>query len=276
MSTATTGYRKRPWEFTLLAIGFALVPLVSWLSWYFPYFLAGRPETPFDVLAMYFGTATHGAIGLGHAVLMGALWAMFLAVAWGIWRVTSWGFVLCIVVAIANSLFSTVTYSVGDSGTVVKEYLGFNPWQWGVLFNLVFFVPVIVLLRQKLMAPFFNPKLKWWEQHPRVKAHLHIEATLDGEKKTYQSFDISASGMFLGTPELPAVTIGEHFPAAIHLEDTGTVVRVSCEVVWISAGGGRAPRGLGVTFRYFLKIDRLALRRYIDRQIKDGHRLERT
>ena len=276
MNTATAGYRKRPWELTLLAVVFTFVPVASWLSWYFPYLLAGRPETPLDVLVMYFGTAVHGPIGLAHAVLMGVLWILFITVAWGIFRVTPWGFVLCMVVAVANSLFSTITYSIGTSGTTVQEYLGFNLLQWGVLFNLVFFVPVLVLLRQKIMAPFFNPKLKWWEQHPRVKAHLHIEATLGGQKQTYQSFDISASGMFLGTQELPKAQIGEHFPASILLEDTGTVIHVDCEVVWVSPGTGRAPLGLGVTFRYRLKVDRLALGRYIAKQIKDGHRLERT
>ena len=274
--TRLTGYRKRPWELTVLAVFFAFVPLLSWVTRYLSYVLAGRPESFWQVLLSFYATAGNGALGLAHSLLMTALWVLFLVVGWGIFRVVRWGFVLCIVSAVANSLFSMVMYSVSTGDAGIQESLSFNPFGLGVLLNLIFFVPVLIVLRQKIMAPFFNPRMKWWEQHPRVKALLRIEATIGGETKTYQSFDISASGMFLDTGELPPLVLGETFPASIHLEEMGTVVEVDCKVVWISDGQGRSPVGCGVTFEYQKKSQQKALPRYIQSRIRDGHLLERT
>jgi len=274
--TPVTGYRKRPWELTLLAVFFALVPVLSWLTRFVSVAASGQPDTGLAVLASFFAAAGNGPIGLSHSVLMVALWGLFLVVAWGIFRVARWGFFLCIVAAVANSLFSMVSYGVGDSGVGLQEYLAINPLQWGFVLNLVFFVPVVLLLNQKIMAPFFNPKLKWWEQHPRVKALLKIEATIDGQVKSYTSFDISASGMFLGTSETPTLAVGSSFPATIHLEEVGTKVEVVCKTVWISDGKGRAPLGIGVTFEYRQRAQKRALPRYIKAKIAEGHLLERA
>jgi len=228
------------------------------------------------VLLGYFNAAGHGPIGMVHSVLMVGLWVLFVVVAWGIFRVTRWGFFLCIVAAVSNSLFSMVLYSVGDSGAGPQEYLSFNPFQFDTLINLVFFLPVVIVLRDKIMAPFFNPRLKWWEQHQRVKAFLRIEATIAGQPKSYQSFDISESGMFLGTQELPKLVVGDTFPASIHLEDMAMEVEVLCKTVWISDGTGRAPVGCGVTFDYRKKRQKRALGLYIKAKIREGHLLERT
>lgn len=274
--TPITGYRKRPWELTLLAVFFALVPVLSWLTRYLSFLVSGQQGSGIDVLASFFGAAGNGPIGLSHSVLMVVLWLLFLVVAWGIFRVARWGFFLCIVAAAANSLFSLVSYGVGDSGAGLEEYLSINPIQVGFVLNLVFFVPVVLLLNQKIMAPFFNPKLKWWEQHPRVKASLKIETNINGQSKLYTSFDISASGMFLGTPEFPDLPIGGTFPATIHLGEDGTKVEVECKVVWLSDGKGRAPMGVGVTFEYLQRSQRSALPKYIKAQIAQGHLLERT
>jgi hypothetical protein len=276
MSNTPRGYRKRPWELTVLAVFFALVPFLSGISRSVAALAAGTPESPLQTLAGLFGTASNGPLGLAHGVLMAVLWVLFLVVAWGIWRVVRWGFVLCIVAALANSLFSTLLYSVSRTSSGLVESVGFNPFQLDVLLNLVFFVPVILLLREKMLVPFFNPRLKWWEQHPRVKALLRIEATLGTEKKFYQSFDISESGMFLGTTEFPDLPVGGSFPAEIHLDELAAVVRVSCQAVWISDGQGRMPLGVGVTFEYPQRGQRKILGRYIRQKIREGQLLERT
>ncbi len=276
MSHSDTGYKKRPWELTVLAVFFALVPFFSWMTRALSYAAADRPESPLEVLFSFFATAANGPVGVGHSLLMAVLWVLFLVVAWGIFRVVRWGFFVCVVSAVANSLFSMVLYRVGHTDTGVVEYLSINPFQIGVLLNLIFFIPVILLLRKKIMAPFFNPQMKWWEQHPRVKALLKIEADLGGQRKFYQSFDISESGMFLGTAEFPDLPVGGSFPAAIHLEELQTVVHVLCNAVWISDGTGRAPMGVGVTFTYPQKNQRKILPRYIKAKIQEGDLLERT
>lgn len=270
------GYRKRPWELTLLAVFFALVPLLSWLTRYLSFVLAGQPGSGWEALASFFAAAGNGPIGLAHSVLMAGLWLLFLAVAWGIFKVAKWGFLLCIVAAVANALFSMVQYGVGDSGTGVQEFVTLNPIRLDLLLNLVFFIPVVMILNQKIMAPFFNPRMKWWEQHPRVKAMLKIEANIDGTVRTYHSFDISASGMFLGTPEFPDLPVGGKFPTIIHLEESGTAIEVLCQAVWISDGKGRAPVGIGVTFEYPRKGDRKVLGRYIKAKIREGQLIERA
>jgi hypothetical protein len=274
------GYRKRPLAVTLLAIGFALVPIFSWISWYTPYLLAGRPETIVDVVLANFATAAYGPWGLFHAVLMAGLWVLFWTVSWGIWKVTNWGFYLCIVSAVANSLFSMIQYGVSKSDGLIEEIVQLNVLNIGVLVNLVFFIPVLLILNKDIMAPFFNPKMKWWEQHPRVKAMLKIEAEIGGKTESFQSFDISASGMFLSMGDLSQRPVGDSyfdkFPAHIYLEDLGTVVQVICTVVWVSDGKGRAPAGCGVTFEYPRRSDRKQLGLYLKTMIEAGHVIERT
>lgn len=279
--TPAAGYRKRPLALVILAVGFALVPLLSWAAWYLPYLLAGRPENLLDVLAINYGTADNGPWGLAHSILMGALWVLFVVVAWGIWKVTSWGFYMCIVSAAANSLFSMIQYGFSTSSDgLVEELVRFNPVNWGVLLNLVFFIPVILILNKDIMAPFFNPKMKWWEQHPRVKAMLRIEATIGGQTEYFQSFDISGSGMFLGMGDLSQRELGdgylENFEARIHLEETGATVTVLCTVVWVSDGKGRAPAGCGVTFKFRNGAQKRILSSYLKEKIKAGHVIERT
>ena len=275
-----SGYKKRPLELVLLALVFALVPLLSCASWYAPSLFAGKPEALLDVLVANFATAGNGPWGLAHAALMAGLWVLFLVVAWGIWKVTDWGFYLCIVAAVANSLFSTFLYGVSKSDGVAEEIVKFNPFQWGTLLNLVFFIPVIVILRKDIMAPFFNPKMKWWEQHPRVKALLTIEASIGGTMQSFKSFDISASGMFLGIDNLGTLPLGDgyyqDFPAKVHLEETGEIVELSCQVVSVSGGGPHKPTGFGVTFKYKDGKQRKVLARYLHDKIRAGHVIERT
>jgi len=275
-----SGYKKRPLELVLLASVFALVPFLSWASWYAPYLLAGRPESLLEVLVANFATASNGPWGLVHAVLMVGLWVLFLLVAWGIWKVTNWGFYLCILTAVANSLFSTFLYGVSKADGVVEEIVKFNPFQFGTLLNLVFFIPIIIILRKDIMAPFFNPKMKWWEQHPRVKALLTIEASIGGTMQTFKSFDISASGMFLGTDNLGNLPLGdgyyEGFPAKVHLEETGEIVELSCRVVYVSGGGPNKPTGFGVTFEYKDSKQRKVLATYLHDKIRNGQVANRT
>jgi len=55
-----------------------------------------------------------------------------------------------------------------------------------------------------------------------------------------------------------------------------TVVKVSCQTVWISDGKGRMPMGVGVTFQYAERAQRRLLGKYIKEQIRQGQLLERT
>jgi len=276
MTKGVKGYKKRPWELTVLGTLFILVPLLSWLWWALPFLTRGEWGGLGIVAAGYFGTYVNGPLGVIHSAWLILLWVLFVTVGIGILRVKKWGLALGWAVALLNAAFSMVLYSVSTGATGTREFFTFNPFQTEVLLNLVFFVPVLFLLQEKILAPFYNPQLKWWEQDPRVRAQLTVSAEFPSGKQTFQTFDISASGMFVGTGDQPRPSAGEAFQAEVKLESSRVSLPIECRVVWVSEGLGRIPAGCGITFHYVLRRDRGILNRYIRQKIREGQQLERS
>jgi hypothetical protein len=123
-------------------------------------------------------------------------------------------------------------------------------------------IAVTLLLQREVRAPFFNPRIRWWEQDPRYP----IDAPLEGGGCV---LDISSTGMFIeweaeapkaGSKASYTFTVGD-----IHLA-------VEAEVIWVSAGDDTHPPGAGLRFAPLGEAARRDLFRLLEEQRKLGRR----
>ena len=123
--------------------------------------------------------------------------------------------------------------------------------------NLLFLIPIGFFISKEIRTPYFNPRVRWWEQSSRF---FHkVKVIIVG--KQFSTFDISETGAFVTDEGQADVEVGELIPLKIFTDE----FKIDCyaEVRWINTVKGKYPHGCGVKF-YKMKLkDRLLLREYI-------------
>ena len=66
-----------------------------------------------------------------------------------------------------------------------------------VLFNITLAIVAGILFRKHIIAPYFNPQLRWWETEPRYKMDVYSDLTSDSKMLRGEILDISNSGFLL-------------------------------------------------------------------------------
>lgn len=159
-----------------------------------------------------------------------AVWAFAFPVAFGIWRVRAWGWILFLLHALA----------VGAHSLLGPDFRPLLATQ--AFFNLPFTAVALYYLFSSTRKPYFNPRLRWWDRDPRYRDAIHLFI----EGKEYKLFDISLHGIFIADPEATTRSPGRHLAADISLGGEG--VTLSMEIVRIHPGGGAYPTGFGARF----------------------------
>jgi PilZ domain len=117
------------------------------------------------------------------------LLVMFPVVAAGIYSVKRWGWYLF------------VAFSVVLIGYNIFVYLFWNQnysLAWIIFFIVVITAISAVLLRRQVNAPYFNPRLRWWEIAARYKVTLAVRIlTSDHGSMDAHLLDLSESGCFV-------------------------------------------------------------------------------
>jgi len=135
---------------------------------------------------------------------------------------------------------------------------------WRVTLTAGILALVLIELRKEFYAPYFNPRLRWWEQAHRYatdKIRLLVEES-ETRSPLFEasSFDVSDSGVYVVSEN--EVKIGDVFALEIMLPGDKSDT-VSAEVVWIHGGNDSNPKGFGCRFldmdRYFKKEIRSAV-----------------
>ena len=119
------------------------------------------------------------------------------------------------------------------------------------LYSLTGVLAILVyVVRKEIMAPYFNPQLRWWESAERFPFKLDVLLKSDrGEEKiSSRTFDISVSGCFL-TTDLEYQS-GQKIELKINLLDP---VDLEADVVWVCPGNENVPKGIGIRFTSNLK-----------------------
>ena len=114
--------------------------------------------------------------------------SVFPVVAVGVYRVRKWGWYLFL----------------GFSGSLIfynlYVYFYLNPnykLQTVILFILIVTGTSAVFLRKHVYAPYFNPRLRWWEIASRYRVTLPTKIFTDDGAVDCQLVDISSTGCFI-------------------------------------------------------------------------------
>jgi hypothetical protein len=146
--------------------------------------------------------------------------ALYPACAACIFSVRKWGWYVFLSGSLLLIGYNTVVYTVNPRYTLVLL----------VLYNVVLAVVAGIFFRKHIIAPYFNPRLRWWETETRYRIDIRVEVTIDGEKLSGEILDISKTGCLLafdrqlklGTTHSFSLRCLGHF-----LEVQGTIMRKS-------------------------------------------------
>ena len=108
------------------------------------------------------------------------------AVSAGIWRVRPWGYFLFLI--FSSLLVGLFVYRYAIAPIDTHYYL---------LVGAVISVGcTAMLLKRHVMAPYFNPKVRWWETSERVRGSLRTEVACSAGTFEAEILDLSVSGCF--------------------------------------------------------------------------------
>jgi Tfp pilus assembly protein PilZ len=170
--------------------------------------------------------------------------ALAWLLAWSAWQVKPWSFWVMVALgaALVGHNYWVLFFRTRDPSDL---YL--------VAFSVLTIGPavaLVLLLQREVRAPFFNPRVRWWEQDPRHAVDLP-------EAGGGRVRDLSRTGLFLQTDR--PLSPGERVPVAFTLGEQP--LTAEAEVVWASPGGATHPAGAGLRFVGLASGARIALER---------------
>jgi hypothetical protein len=132
-----------------------------------------------------------------------------------------------------------------------------QPFPTLLLYNALLFLGAALLFRREVIAPYFNPRIRWWEADPRYKMDFHALLHLV-PPVTAPVRDISAGGCFLSLSQDPPpgvdIPLDLKLPR-MHLRLTARAVRKSAAPL----------AGWGLRFTEIKDSERRGLRILLDR-----------
>ncbi|MBN2510206.1 MAG: PilZ domain-containing protein [Spirochaetales bacterium] len=158
---------------------------------------------------------------------------LYVLIAVGMFSVRTWGWYTSI--GAAAVLFSLNTLRAAQL-----------PWQMGLVLlvsNTIILVSAFLLFRRELMAPYFFPRLRWWESEERVRTQLLGSLHISDEVFRGEVSDISLSGCFVELTT-PLSSSAGHQKPVLSIQLRGKVLTLPVLIMRISRQG----RGAGCMF----------------------------
>ncbi|MBF0118457.1 MAG: PilZ domain-containing protein [Desulfobacterales bacterium] len=177
-----------------------------------------------------------------------------IIVSYCIYIVKRWSFYVFLV----NSIIAIIW-----NGCVAFYFQGFT-----IILAIYLLITIAILLNfiliKDMRTPYFNPRIRWWEQEKRYRFDLPatIHFLRNNLRVDGQIFDISASGLFW--TGIMKGEVGHNVGVKIHHEKLSVIPLVG-EIVWVSDGKGRHPRGGGIKFVKTTKSEQKFLRRTLNK-----------
>ncbi len=261
------GFAKKPIELYILPWIFLVAPLLNLLGWWLLDAFKAQPQGLMGLISLNYGSFSRGQWDTVRAFALFLPYAVGIVAAIGLWVVRPWGFWLCATYGILCWFTSSWKYVLSTSSNEVLAPL-YSPFMPSALFNLVFFIPVLILLRKDLVAPFFQPGLRWWEQHKRFKLALPLEIKVKGSVMKALTFDISLHGCFIAdAKDLP---MNEELGAKLDLGDGKPALELKVKAAWKTAGSKHYPAGIGCKFQHLEEGTKQRLGSFLRMKSKEG------
>ncbi len=224
--TRMKGYKKKPFLIEVFALIYLLNPIGNLLLSY-----ASRPDNFFPAVGRQ--------ISHGHpmSLLVVFFWLTAIPLAYGLYKVRLWAWYYFLVHSIGMFLLSLVS----SKGLHVTS---------ATAVDALFLLPIGYFISHAIRVPYFNPRVRWWEQTSRFQHSLPVK--LNGvECSTY---DLSREGAFVAQSESLALTAGQTVTLEIQLDQE--TIRGSATVRWVNEKKDKYPAGYGIQFNHVSRDDR--------------------
>lgn len=113
----------------------------------------------------------------------------YYLISLSIFSVRKWGWWCFIILSLYLIGYNVVGY-------VMNPF--YNPLSL-VLYSLALTLAAALFFRKEYIAPYFNPKLRWWEAEKRYTMKFECKLSVDGEESYVPVVDISRGGCFIAT-----------------------------------------------------------------------------
>lgn len=161
---------------------------------------------------------------------------LFPIVGVGIYMVRKWGWYLLLAFSALLIFYNIFVY----------KYLNPNyPLALVVFFILVITLLSAFFLRKNVYAPYFNPRLRWWEIAARYRVPLETTLATSHGAVDCKTVDISETGCFIEYEEL--LSLGSMVMLEFHCN--GIDIDCMGKVVNHRAGTGDQHHGYGIMFQ---------------------------
>ncbi|MFH2005072.1 MAG: PilZ domain-containing protein [bacterium] len=179
--------------------------------------------------------------------------------AYAVYRMKAWSWWLAVLAAVTLLAFGVGVslFRAPDTG---------DAWLWTSTFVMALpAVAAAALLQKEIRAPYFNPRIRWWESEKRFP----FDATVVGVGQGVgagAALDISRRGLFVQQDNPPKQGVAGEYV----FEVDGREIRVNGEVSWISEGDAAHPTGFGLRFTELDTETRRVIDELVARQARLG------
>ena len=167
---------RRPFIITLLTIGYVVSPL----------------------FILFQGSLVHQLPVLGPQGLLSRLFFTDIIIlcfypisAAAIFSVRKWGWYLFIGSAVVLISYNVYVFSLSPRYNLFLL----------ILYNIAIAVVAGIFFRKHVIAPYFNPRLRWWETEPRFSITIYLDIHRDTTSIRGELLDISMSGCFVSAAD---------------------------------------------------------------------------
>lgn len=237
------GYKKKPLIIVIISLIYLLNPIGNYLFTVF--------ETSYGPIGVLQQIAQRVADGNLLVIFSLCFYVTAVVLAIGIYKVRVWAFYFFVIHSVLIIVLNIIT-------------LVHNGFSAGIIINLLFLFPMGLLLQKEIRAPYFNPRLRWWEQAQRYIHTLVVKL----DNKMLETFDISTSGCFLKKNDGEELEKGKLYDLEIDIEEL--VIKCKGEVMRETEGDAKYPAGWGIRFEGISPIEKRKLALLLKGSHKSG------
>lgn len=121
----------------------------------------------------------------------------------GLYSVRKWGWWMFLGSSLALIVYNIVVYLISPMYNIVLL----------VIFNVGLAIVAGIFFRKHIIAPYFNPRLRWWESDPRYRLEIAAYITAGDERIEGETLDISESGCLIALNK--TLVLGNTYPISM-------------------------------------------------------------
>lgn len=191
-----------------------------------------------------------------------------LILGYGLYRVRAWAYWFFILYAFCTIGLNIYHYSKFGENDLIPPAIRFS-------IIVFFFLFVFYFIKKHVRAPYFNPRLRWWENSPRFRVEdmsVKIKSIDDTQPidEDGEIYDMSIGGIFITCKNIP--NLGTNLNVIFHLFGEVTIDCIG-QIVWVSGGStSKHPAGFGLMFKEILRNDKRQIKSYLKSLSKELER----